>query len=151
MSSDGLENQSLYGTIVEKDGRAYMEVRHRDGKVEHIAIQNANNKPVSRPVTEFDTDPFTNANTKTIPSPWNADRDTEILVPKTDKQPALRLTAKEHIERSCKLEALMYKYFTDPKGETTSVLDCRGNELAKSIIADLQRIVGGEWANKKLK
>lgn len=147
MSRDNLENQSLYGMIVEKDGQAVMEVRHRDGKVEHIPIHNPDQQPVKR----HRTDPFEVANTKTIPSPWDPNVDTEILVPKTDKHPLLRLPAKEHVRRSCQLEALMHKYFCDPKSETTSVLDTRGNELAKAIIADLQRICGGEWLDKRLK
>lgn len=144
MYQDKVENQSLYGVIVEKDGAACIEVNHRDGSIEHIPIKN----PDGRSIVRNFSDQF--ENTETIPSPW-VSVDTEVLTPNNSNHAVLKLPASEHIRRSCELEALMYKYFCDPKSETTSILDCRGNELAKSIIRDLQNIVGGEWLEKVLK
>jgi len=115
--------------IVFINGKLCKAIEHTDGTKEYV--------PVKSEESSFQ-------DTETIPCDWKPTT-TEVLERHTP------LTKDEHIDRSCRIEAILVKAFSPRMGESNSYLDTRGNTALKELLKDLCRAMGGEWEEKSNK
>lgn len=123
------ENETLIDVEV-RDGVLVKKVARKDGRIDYVPVEHTNTKPSM-------TERF--ADTETIPADWKPTT-TEVLMP---KQP---LTREEHVDRSCRVEAVLIKAFSPRmRGDFTESLNTNGNTAVKELLEDLCRAMGGPW------
>jgi hypothetical protein len=120
------EEQSLAGVFF-LNGRLVQKIRHASGKEEII------------PVPELDRDPF--SETQTVPQDWKPSNESPI----TERRDREYRTSREHVDRSCLLEALLIKIFSARIKDQTDTFDTRGNSALAEVLRDLCRIAGSPW------
>ena len=107
-----------------KDGVLCKIVKHSNGTKEYVPVEQE--------------DSFEGVETK--PLPWHR-TDTNILEKKS-------FTRDEHVDRSCRAEAILVKLFSESMKNGDKCVSTNGNEAFKSVIVDLCKAIGGDWVDK---
>jgi len=126
-------NETLIDVEI-RDGKLVKKVARKDGTIDYVPVEETVTKPS---ITErFE-------GTDTIPQSWSPPKTENVLTP---KQP---LTREEHVDRSCRIEAVLIKAFSPRmSGSKTESVDTRGNTALKELLVDLCNAMGGPWVEK---
>lgn len=126
------DNETLIDVEI-RDGQLVKKVARKDGSIEYVPVEEKSTKPSM-------TERF--ADTETVPNDWKPTT-TKVLMP---KQP---LTREQHVDRSCRVEAVLIKAFSPRMRESsTETLDTRGNTAVKELLENLCDAMGGEWKER---